>query len=85
MEGKRVRRPPRPHTRRQGKHTRAPGLDRYGIESNGFVEVAWGKVIVWPPRHHSDVVVAQLTEGECDFLNTDETGPRPLRIRRHPP
>lgn len=50
-------------------------LARYGIESNGFVEVAWGGVIVWPPRHHRDIAVAQLTAGECDFLDTDETGP----------
>lgn len=50
-------------------------LARYGYDSNGFVEVAWGKEIAWPPRHHKDIVVKQLTEGECDFLDTEETGP----------
>ncbi|MCB0062367.1 MAG: hypothetical protein KDE19_09635 [Caldilineaceae bacterium] len=50
-------------------------LDRYGYRDNGFVEVAWGETIVWPPLHHADLVVAQFGEGECDFLNVEESGP----------
>ena len=50
-------------------------LDRYGYDSNGFVEVAWGEVIVWPPLHHKDVVVEKKGTGECDFLNSEESGP----------
>jgi len=50
-------------------------LARYGYASNGFVEVAWGEVTVWPPRHHQDIALVQLTEGECDFLDTEEPGP----------
>ncbi len=50
-------------------------LDRYGYRANGFIEVAWGETIVWPPLHHKDVVVEQFGEGECDFLNTEEAGP----------
>lgn len=49
-------------------------LESYGYDSNGFVEVAWGEEIVWPPLHHSDVVVQQMTPGECDFLNVEEVG-----------
>lgn len=56
------------------EHLRA-SLVRYGYEDNGFIEVAWGEVTVWPPRHHKDMVVAQKTDGECDFLDTAETGP----------
>ncbi len=50
-------------------------LERYGYDSNGFVEVAWGEVIVWPPLHHKDIVVEQKRPGECDFLNAEEAGP----------
>ncbi len=66
-------------------------LARYGYDNNGFIEVAWGKEIAWPPRHHKDIVVEQKTAGECDFLDpstgfrqaqptssghrTEETGP----------
>ena len=50
-------------------------LERYGYDSNGFVEVAWGEVIVWPPLHHKDFVVEQKGPGECDFLNEEESGP----------
>ena len=50
-------------------------LDRYGYQDNGFVDVAWGEAIVWPPLHHKDVIVEQFGEGECDFLNEEETGP----------
>lgn len=57
-----------------GKHLRA-SLARYGYDSNGFIEVAWGKVIAWPPIHHKDLVVEQLTHAQCDFLNEEETGP----------
>nr|HRJ43065.1 hypothetical protein [Caldilineaceae bacterium] len=50
-------------------------LDRYGYDRNGFVEVAWGEVIVWPPLHHKDIVVEQKGSGECDFLDAEEAGP----------
>ena len=50
-------------------------LDRYGYRANGFIEVAWGESIAWPPRHHKDIVVEQLGEGECDFLSAEEAGP----------
>lgn len=51
------------------------GLTRYGYERNGFVEVAWGEEIVWPPRHHADMAVEQKGPGECDFLDKEEAGP----------
>jgi len=50
-------------------------LDHYGYDSNGFVEVAWGEPIVWPPLHHKDIVVERKSAGECDFLEIEETGP----------
>lgn len=50
-------------------------LTRYGYDRNGFVEVAWGEVIPWPPIHHKDVAVDQLTDAQCDFLNEEESGP----------
>jgi hypothetical protein len=50
-------------------------LDRYGYDSNGFVEVAWGEAIVWPPLHHKDIVVEKKVPGACDLPNTEETGP----------
>lgn len=50
-------------------------LARYGYDRNGFVEVAWGEEIVWPPRHHSDESVEQKGPGECDFLDKEEAGP----------
>ncbi len=50
-------------------------LTRYGYADNGFVELAWGEAIAWPPLHHKDMVVEQFGEGECDFLDAEETGP----------
>ncbi len=50
-------------------------LDHYGYHDNSFVEVAWGQAIPWPPRHHKDVVVRQMSDRACDFLNVEETEP----------
>ncbi|MBX3016014.1 MAG: hypothetical protein KF832_31120, partial [Caldilineaceae bacterium] len=50
-------------------------LERYGYVDNGFVEVAWGETIAWPPLHHKDIVVEQLGDGACDFLDSEEVGP----------
>lgn len=49
-------------------------LAHYGYHANGFIETAWGETIVWPPLHHKDIIVAQLSEGECDFLEGEEQG-----------
>ncbi len=36
------------------------GLQAYGYDHNGFIEVAWGQTIPWPPYHHEDKIAAQI-------------------------
>lgn len=43
-------------------------LEIYQTQGNGFVEVAWGEVVPWPPPHHRDVVMAAPAPGRCDLL-----------------
>ncbi len=48
-------------------------LKRYGYDDNGFINVAWGQQIRWPPYHHKDIVVAQT--GQDRILQETHTGP----------
>jgi len=50
-------------------------LQRYGYDSNGFVEAAWGEAITWPPLHHGNIVVEQKTAGNCDFPGKEDEPP----------
>lgn len=38
-------------------------LAAYGYRPNGFIEVAWGETIQWPPKHHEDKTVLTTPYG----------------------
>jgi len=48
-------------------------LAHYGYDHNGFIEVAWGEPIRWPPYHHIDQIVAR--SGEDTILQEIHAGP----------
>lgn len=52
-------------------------LAKYGHESNGFIEVAWGEPVRWPPlhqaAHHEEPVIAVV--GDALIRNVNHDGP----------
>lgn len=50
-------------------------LARYGITGNDFIEVAWGEVIPWPPKHFEDPGSLVETRGEDQILTIRHEGP----------
>jgi len=50
------------------------GLGRYpDHDHNGFIEVAWGETIRWPPYHHQDRLLEQI--GQACILYEAHDGP----------
>lgn len=50
-------------------------LAEYGIEGNGFIEVAWGESIPWPPKHFEDPGTLVTTMGDAQILTIYHDGP----------
>ncbi len=50
-------------------------LSTYGIDGNQFVEVAWGEVIAWPPRHFEDPGTLLEERGSDQILTVQHAGP----------
>ena len=52
-------------------------LREYGHTANGFIEVAWGEPVVWPPlhqpAHHAEPILA--TVGDAQIRYVPHTGP----------
>ena len=48
-------------------------LDLRGKLYNGFIEIAFGYTVIWPPYHHGDVVIEQ--HGEDQVLYEAHDGP----------
>lgn len=50
-------------------------LSRYGVSGNNFIEVAWGQVIPWPPKHFEDPGSLVEVRGEDQILTIRHEGP----------
>lgn len=50
-------------------------LARYAIEGNGFIEVAWGEVIPWPPKHFEDPGTVIWERGDDQIMTVRHDGP----------
>lgn len=53
----------------------AATLDRYGVSGNGFIEVAWGEFVPWPPKHFEDPGTPIETVGDAQILTIRHDGP----------
>lgn len=53
----------------------AATLDRYGVSGNGFIEVAWGEPVPWPPQHFQDPGTLVTTIGDAQIYTIRHDGP----------
>lgn len=50
-------------------------LQKYRVDSNDFIEVAWGKTISWPPKHFEDPGSLVEQQGDDRILTIRHDGP----------
>ena len=50
-------------------------LAEYGVAGNGFIEVAWGEVVNWPPKHFADPGSLVTTIGDARVMSIRHDGP----------
>ena len=50
-------------------------LQKYRVEGNDFIEVAWGKTIPWPPKHFEDPGSLVEQQGDDRILTIRHEGP----------
>lgn len=50
-------------------------LAGYGVQGNGFIEVAWGEIVRWPPLHFEDPGTLVEERGDDQIMTIRHEGP----------